>query len=574
LRLLARRQAAALDLDRRHLPMSRLPNARWIAGSALALLLHGCASAPTDPAGPVTVHLVAMNDFHGNLETPAPIALPDPENLGEMIPGDSGGAPRVATLAGELLSRPNSVMVAAGDLIGATPLLSGLFHDEPTIESLSRMGLALSAVGNHEFDEGMAELRRMQEGGCHPVDGCKGPVAFKGAGFRYLAAGTLDTRTGQTVFPASVVRDFDGVKVGIIGLSLKGVSQLIPPSARSGLEFLDEAETINREAAKLRAEGVETIVVLIHEGGYPGPVQPGCDGMTGPIVSIVPKLDHAVDVIVSGHTHTAYVCKVDGRLLTSAGKYGVMLTDVTLEIDRKTGDVTSAEAKNIVVRKDRFAEDPGQTSLIESYRRIAAGLTSRVAGVAEQPLGDSEDRSGESAMGAVVADAMLAAAESATGDKADVAFMNPGGIRSGVPGGIELTYADLYRAQPFGNSLYVFTLTGAQIEAVLAQQFSATGSDDNILHVSEGSGFRWRRNAAGVGSVSPGSIRIGGKPLDPAASYRVVTNNFMFDGGDGFTAFSVATDPKDIGSDVQALEVWFRANRPLRAPAPGRVVLE
>ncbi len=553
----------------------RAPTIRWLVAASAGLLLASCATAPAGRSGEVTVHLVGLNDFHGNLDAPLNVSFPDPETPGAMSPAGAGGAARMATLATELLSRPNSVMVGAGDLIGASPLLSGLFHDEPTIESLSKMGLALSAVGNHEFDEGLAEIRRMQQGGCHPVDGCKGPTEFKGAGFQYLAAGTIDTSTGKTVFPAHVVREFDGVKVGFIGLSLKGVPELIAPSARKGLEFLDEAETINAETAKLRAAGVEAIVVLIHQGGYPGPTLPGCEGMTGEITRILPKLDRAVDVVVSGHTHTAYVCNVDGRLLTSAGKYSVMLTDMTLTLDRATGDVVRSEGRNIVVRKDRYAEDAGQVALIDGYRRIASALTERVVGTLETPLSRDPNPSGERPLGLVVADAMKAAAEGATGDSADVAFMNPDGVRSDLaasPGGV--TYADLYASQPFGNALYLMTMSGAQIEAVLAQQFRPVGTGDNVLQVSDGFSFRWRRDAAGLGSVVPGSVRLNGKALDPAAIYRVVTNDFMFSGGDGFTAFGVGQNVQDIGSDVAAMEAWFRANRQVKAPAGGRVILE
>lgn len=555
--------------------MTFLRRLHWLVPAVSGLALAGCAASPAADTGSITVHLVGINDFHGNLEAPPNVSYPDPENPGQQTPAGIGGAARLATLAAELLSRPNSVMVGAGDLIGATPILSGLFHDEPTVESLSMMGLALSAVGNHEFDEGLAELRRMQDGGCHPLDGCRGPTPFKGAGYQYLAAGTIEDASGQTVFPAHAVREFDGVKVGFIGLSLKGVPALIPPSAAEGLTFLDEAETINAEAAKLRSAGVEAIVVLIHEGGYPGPSLPGCEGMTGPITSILPRLDRSVDVVVSGHTHEAYVCKVDGRLLTSAGRYGVMLTDMTLTIDRASGDVVDAQGRNVVVRKDKYAEDPKQVALIDSYRRLAAGLTERVVGEAAGPLTKTQDAAGESPLGAVIADAMKAAAEAATGDAADIAFMNPGGVRNDIPPGkAQITYADIYASQPFGNALMQFTLTGAQIEAALAQQFRPNGVGDKILHVSDGFGYRWRKDANGTGSVVPGSIVINGKPLDPAATYSVVTNSFVYSGGDGFTAFTAGQNARDIGGDVEALEAWFKANRPIRPPAKGRVILE
>ena len=244
-------------------------------------------------------------------------------------------------------------MVAAGDLIGASPLLSSLFHDEPTIESLSKMGLAITSVGNHEFDEGWQELRRMQDGGCHPVDGCKGPKPFEGAKFEYLAASTfLDS--GQTLFPPYTVRTFDGVKVGFIGLTLEGTPDVITPAARAGITFRDEAETVNALVPKLKAEGVEAIVVLLHEGGFTNATLDDCHGLTGTITEIVPKFDKAVDVVVTGHTNGIYICTLDGRLVTSAGAYGTRVTDISLLIDRKTGDVIGKSARDIVIRRGRL----------------------------------------------------------------------------------------------------------------------------------------------------------------------------------------------------------------------------
>jgi 5'-nucleotidase len=541
------------------------------AAAGLAALLSSCASIGA-PKGPLEIHVVAFNDFHGNLEAPASVPLPDPEHPGQTVPAGSGGAARFSTLSRQLLQRPNSIMVAAGDLIGASPLLSGLFHDEPTVESLSVMGLAITSVGNHEFDEGVEELHRMQDGGCHPKDGCKSGHTFKGAKYHYLSANAIETAKNATVFPASEVRTFEGVKVGFIGLSLRGVPALLAPPARQGLAFLDEAETVNKEAARLKAQGVEAIVVLIHEGGFPARQGDPCKGISGPITQIVPKLDKAVDVVVSGHTHESYVCTIDGRLVTSAGRYSVMLTDMTLTIDRTTRDITRAEAHNVVVRKE-LLEDPKINKLLAPYKALADGIINRIVGRLDAPLPETLDDNAESALGHVIADSFLEAAKKAAGGPVDIALMNPGGVRTALPSSNgQVKYSDLYTVEPFGNTLVVMSLTGAEIEALLAQQFPADGGERKILHVSQGFGFHWKLDASGKGAVVPGSVMLNGQLLVAAKTYRVVTNNFLASGGDGFTAFRAGQDEISAGNDVDALEAYFGAHTPVKAPAGGRVV--
>jgi 5'-nucleotidase len=539
----------------------------------VAALLAGCAGVgPIDR--PVEVRILAINDFHGNLEPPAGgVRIPDPDRPGASITIPSGGAARLASaIAERSAGSPNTVMVAAGDLIGASPLLSSMFQDEPTIESLSQMGLALSAVGNHEFDEGLEELRRMQNGGCHPRVGCRGPAVFKGAGFRYLAASTIDDATGRTVFPSHEIREFGGVKVAFIGLTLRGTPALLAPPSRAGLTFLDEAESVNREVSKLKTQGVEAFIVLIHEGGFNSAGDDKCEGLSGPITEIIPKLDKAVDVIISGHTHRSYVCRIDGRLLTSASQYGTMFTEMSLTLDRGSRDIVRSEAQNVIVRAELFEEDPLQTDLIGAYKRLAAPLMERSVGRLTAPLGYARDPAGESDLGSVIADAMREAAVIATGQPFDVAFMNPGGIRGDLSKSGDVTFADLFAVQPFGNSLTALTLTGSEIEAVLRQQFRTDGM--KILHVSDGFSYRWRRQADGSGVLVSGSVRVNGAPLNPERAYRVVTNNFVASGGDGFTAFSVGRDVTPVGGDVEALETYLGAHSPVSAPARGRVVLE
>src|SRR5215831_14351999 len=357
----------------------------------------------------VAITILAINDFHGYLRPPSGgISIADPKDAHKKLVIPAGGAEHMATLVKGLRARKkNSVFVAAGDLIGASPLLSALFHDEPTIESLSAMGLEFTAVGNHEFDEGKDELLRMQNGGCHPTAGCKGPRAFTGAKFHYLAASTIDRRTGQTLLPAYEIKEFEGIPVAFIGLALRSTPNIVSPSGVAGLEFRDEAETAL--VPQLRQRGIEAIVVLIHEGGLPTGGYNECPGISGPIVDIVAKLDRAVDVIVSGHTHLAYVCEIGGRLVTSADKFGTIVTEIEIEVDRNTRDVVSARADNLIVRTDAYAKDAEQTALIASYEERVKGLAGRVVGSITATLSRAVGPSGESVLGDIVADAQLAA---------------------------------------------------------------------------------------------------------------------------------------------------------------------
>jgi 5'-nucleotidase len=531
-----------------------------------ALALAACASAP-QRTGTVELRVLALNDYHGYLDPPrGGINVVDASGVTGRQPG--GGAARLATLVAERRAQsPHSIFVAAGDLIGASPLLSALFHDEPTIEAMTMMGLELSAVGNHEFDEGPAELLRMQNGGCHPDDGCLGPQRFEGAGFQYLAASTIVDSTG--LFPASEIRSFDGVRVGFIGLALEGTPDIVSPAGTSGLSFRDEIVTINAETDRLRAQGVEAIIVLIHEGGYRLAGAGECPGLSGAINAIVEGLHPAVDVVVSGHTNGIYICRTADKLLTGAGQYGAYLTDIVLTLDRASGDVVSADAQNIVVAQE-IAQDPAQLAHIEAYRPLAAPMANRVVGTVVAPISNVRNDAGESAMGLVIADSMIAAAEATLRERPDIAFMNPGGVRNSFAAAGPVTYEQLFDVQPFGNDIVVLRMTGAQVEAVLNQQFRSNARF--ILQVS-GASFAWRQTPEG-GALVPGSVMIGGAPLDRARTYQVATNSFLADGKDDFSAFLAAQSRTTIGPDLDAFEDYVAAQSPLAAPATGRVRLE
>ncbi len=346
------------------------------------MLSAAAASAQARPAL-IDLRILAINDLHGNLRPPpGGIRIADPTDKTQKISVAAGGVEHIATLVKQLRAgAKNNVFVAAGDLIGASPFLSAMFHDEPTIESLSMMGLAIASVGNHEFDEGRDELLRMQNGGCHPTDKCQGPHPFAGAKFRYLAASTIDKNTGRTILPPYEIREFEGIPVAFIGLTLKGTPSIVAPPGVAGLEFRDEAETVNALVPELKARGVEAIVVLIHEGGFPSGDYNECPGISGPIFDIVSKFDRAVDVVVSGHTHQAYVCEIDGRLVTSADKYGTVVTAIDLKLDPVTRDVVSARADNVIVRTGVHAKDPEQTALLEAYDKLSGPIANRIAGV-------------------------------------------------------------------------------------------------------------------------------------------------------------------------------------------------
>src|SRR3954447_25241162 len=401
---------------------------------ALAITTALAAPAHAQAPPPVDLRILAINDFHGNLRPPpAGIRIADPDDKTKKTFVAAGGAEHMATLVRELRDgHNNTIFIAAGDLIGASPFLSAMFHDEPTIEALSMMGLDISAVGNHEFDEGSAELLRMQNGGCHPVDKCLGPHPFLGAKFRYLAASTFEKATGKTVFPAYDIRTFDGIPVAFIGLTLKGTPNIISPESAAGLEFRDEAETVNALIPELKARGVEAIIVLIHEGGLPTGDYNECPGISGPIVDIVKKLDKAVDLVISGHTHRAYLCEIDGRLVTSADKYGTLVTTIDVKLDPATRDMVVTKPANHIVRSATIAKNPEQTALIDSYDKLSAPIANRPAGSISETLSRTPDAAGESPLGDIIADAQLAATSAEKTGGAVIAFTNPGGIRADI----------------------------------------------------------------------------------------------------------------------------------------------
>jgi 5'-nucleotidase len=545
---------------------------------ALAVLLSAFASIAAAPPGSVDVQILALNDFHGNLQPPS-------GSSGRIGTIDAGGAEYLATHINNLrAANPHTVFVSAGDMIGASPLLSALFHDEPSIEAFNQMGLDFNAVGNHEFDEGSAELKRMQEGGCHPVDGCLDGDPFGGANFRYLAANVVWEKNGKTLFPAYKTRSFAGARVAFIGMTLEGTPSIVTPSGVEGLNFLDEADTVNALIPEIKAKGVETVVVLIHEGGAQAAPAPynGCVGISGAIVDIVNRMDDEVDLVISGHTHNAYNCTLPnaaGRQVpvSSASSFGRLVTDIDMTINRASGEPTSISVNNVIVTRD-VAKDSLMTALIDKYNAIAAPLANRVIGSITANITRTNNLAGESALGDVIADGQLDATNDPGFGEAVVAFMNPGGIRADLTyassaaneGDGNVTYGEMFTVQPFGNSLVTMTLSGAQIDTLLEQQFPNClpgVTSTRILQVSAGFTYSWSLGAAPCSKVDPSSIMINGVTVNPAASYRVTVNSFLADGGDSFPVLREGTDRLGGAVDTDAFEAYFSVNSPV-APGP------
>jgi len=575
--------------------------ARWVAGAATAFALAGLAvplgSVSAAPGGTpkgdtANARIFSFNDFHGALDAPG--------GSGAAVNGvPAGGAEYLATtlkaLRADAESKGQKVVTAgAGDMVGATPLLSAAFHDEPSIETLNLLQMDVTSVGNHEFDEGVDELLRLQRGGCHPVDGCQDGDPYDGADFPYLAANTVYKDTGRTILPAWTVKKVQGVSVGFIGMTLEGTPGIVNPAGITEVDFLDEVQTANTYADVLRAKGVHAIVLLLHEGGSqatpPSPVDPsGCANFSGPLVDIVAGLHADFDLVVSGHTHRPYVCSLPDSggqptLVTSAGNNGQMVTDITATLSKRSDDFTSLSARNVVVENgvrlpdgtyartsptgpfvlNSALVDAEAKALIDEYRAAVAPIANRVVGSISADITRTANLAQESALGDVIADAQLAYTQSAG---AQIAFMNPGGIRTDLsfgssPGGEapgQVTYGEAFAVQPFNNLVTTQTFTGAQIKQVLEQQrFPGTVAPNQVLVLQVSAGFAFSYDAALPAGSRVTALSLNGVPIDPAETYRVTTNDFLANGGDGFSALKAGTARVYApGFDVDALAEYL-----------------
>lgn len=561
------------------------------------------APAPAVP-GTVDVKLIAFNDLHGNLEPPK-LTISAPAKGGGTVAVPAGGAAYMASAIAALKEKnPNNAVVSAGDMIGASPLVSALFLDESTIEAVNAMKIDFNAVGNHEFDKGQTELLRMKNGGCAKntaLEPCRVNKDFPGANFGFLSANTVKT-DGSTLFPATGMKTFtkDGatVKVAFIGMTLKGTPNIVTPAGVAGLSFKDEADTANALIPQLKAQGADAVVVVIHEGGTTtvGYNDKSCTGLSGDILPILNKLDAAVDVVISGHTHRSYVCDYSKTnpakpfLLTSAGQYGTLLTDINLTIDTRTRKVTAKAADNVIVQGEAytsgsntyavtdqypvFGKNQQVAALISQYLSIAGPLVQRVVGQLTTTATRTQTSSRESVLGNLIADAQLAATKAADKGAAQIAFMNPGGVRADLAPASDssVTYGQIFAVQPFGNSLVVKTMTGAQIRAVLEQQFNSganTTAAPKVLLPS--AGFTYTYNLSQPAGSRIANMALNGTAMADATSYRVTMNSFLATGGDNFTVFNQGTNTLGGDQDVDALEAYIKAGSPLVPPATDRI---
>ena len=514
---------------------------------------NNSASSVRETSDVVTVQVLGFNDFHGHLEPPS-------GRNGQLGGETVGGLAHMSALLDSLRGKAeHSVTVSAGDLIGASPLVSALFHDEPTIQLMEDVGLDINGVGNHEFDEGWEELKRIKEGGCHPTDGCGDRPVYDGASFTFLAANVQHKSNGETVFPASEVRVFDGVKVGFIGLTFEGTKDIVVQEGIASLAFEPERVAINRVAASLRAEGVETIVVLVHEGGLPTGNYNGCDGISGPIVELVRETDDAVDVFVTGHTHRAYNCRIDGRVVTSAASYGRAVTEITLSIDRASGDVKTSTSVNHLVLRDR--ETPQVAQAVQTAVEAAEPVAGRVVARLEAPLTRDRNASGQSTLGVTTANAQRQQMLSVNGKGRSVAFMNSGGLRSDMPSG-DVAFRDLFSVHPFGNFVVSKKTTGAEFVDFLADQVTRG------RRLQASSNLRYTYSAAGdQRSLDRTSVRVDGRPVEAGATLFIVVNSYLAGGGDGLEVLEAMPTHAEGPEDVEALENYLKTNPLLQPPA-------
>jgi 5'-nucleotidase len=566
---------------------------------AIALTL---ALSPAVYAQDFQLKIIAFNDLHGFLQSPGKFSA-NAESPSVPV----GGADYLAGYISQLKSQnPLNVVVSAGDLTGASPLIANLFHDEGTIEVANRLGLEINAVGNHEFDSGKQELLRKQHGGCSTrnekgENTCQGklvgtPVPFEGAHFKYLAANVVDAYTGKPILPAYEIKTYRGVKVAFIGLTLKEVPSMEIPATVADLRFTNEATAINTAVAELRKQGIKAIVVLIHQGGSqttkPTADINACAGdLEGtPIRTIVGQLDDAVDLVISAHTHLAYICQIPnfaGRKIpvTSAAAFGRLLTDIDVTIDPKTRDIKSVAAHNTLVDRTNPAITPNPTiaKIVAGYDILTAPIVNRIVGTTSAEISKDLAPSYETPMGDLIADAQLEATRSPATGGAVVAFMNEGGIRAGLPSG-QITYGDLFTAQPFGNSLITKTLTGAQIKILLEEQFKGcvinspgetnpAPTSDRILEVSEGFTYTWSRSAAPCHKVDPASIKLNGITIDPAATYRVTANMIFADGGSEMPIMAHSTNRLVGINDIDAMTAYFSKHTPIAPTQPHRITV-
>ena len=572
----------------------------------VAVTLVWTASAESKAGKPVPedriadVQLLGVNDFHGNLESPGT----RPKN---NVPVPTGGAAYLDAYLDryEAQNPERTIRVHAGDMVGGTPLISSYFHDEPTVYAMNNIEFDVGTLGNHEFDEGGEEMLRMIDGGQRDdglqfKDGPDGqPVNtsdpdFPGANFPYIAANTQYKDSGKTVLPPYQIVKRDGVEVGFIGVTTLETPSIVVPDAVAPFHYTDISDTVNKYTGELQNQGVQTIVVLAHAGGF---YDSNARRVTGEVIDETAQMSPDVDVVVAGHSHTRLNDCVDDqtgatrnaepsgcaedKLVVEAYSYGTAFDAVDMKIDRRTKDVISSSASIVsTYQKDEFGEpliqpDPETDALVQDYKERIAPVANRVVGTAAEDITRTTTPAGESAMGDLIADAQRVYPGRETPmPPADFAFMNPGGIRDDLYRNEtyakeaygEITYGELFGVQPFDNQVVRMQLTGDQIYRVLEQQFRPDGRS-RILQVS---GLKFSYNSTNPAGQKVTSVTFpDGTPISRSATYTVAANSFIATGGDGFTVFKEGANPQTLGSDLDALEAHIESlPQPFDAPDP------
>ena len=573
----------------------------FLAPLTAALLLAGCATAPL-PQAPVTLRVIAFNDLHGNLES-AGLVLPhpDPAKPGQPLRVAVGGAAYKAGLVKALRAgAAHSVVVSSGDAIGATPLVSALFWHESTIDVMNRIGVDVATLGNHEFDAGVAELQRIIAGGCREPKAGDPAVScalgrYEGAKFAHISANVVQAN-GRPLVAPSVIREYGGIKVGFIGAVTIDTPSLVVPSGIVGLRFIDEAIAINAEAARLQAAGVQTLIAVIHEGGSTGEAgstmewnDAGCAARRGAIFDIEKQLSQAVDVVLSGHSHQGYRCVIDGRPVMQATAQGRGVSVLDLVLDPKTGDIDRSRSvhRNLPVFNEKtsaahreliISQEPAPFAFALSAAQPDAEIAARVADYAERarPLAErtvgrisgnfaTSANNGNMAAGRLVADAQWAATRAPERGGSQFALMNSGGVRAALnckaAPPCDVSFGDVFTMQPFGNTLVVMTLSGAEIKTLLEGQ-----GRPGALIPSASIRWVWRGGAPQGQRVH--DLRIAGQAVNPAQDYRLTVNSFMAEGGDGLNALRAGRNRVGGDVDIDALTSFLQSSPTGHAPDP------
>lgn len=535
-----------------------------------ALLLAGCGTTPA----PVEVQVAAINDFHGSLLS-TPFSYPDPAADGGVVKMKAGGIGALSGLLAQLRQQdPQLLVIGAGDMIGGSPPISSLWADEPTLAALDLMGLDLSAVGNHELDQGKAELLRQIEGGCaspRPDKACQFDKAYQGTIFPYLSANLMDRKTAKPLFQPYRIERAHGVKIAFVGATLKDVAAYVSARSMDGLYTVDEAQAVNALLPELKQQAVDAIVLVIHQGGKtPEPFdQQYCSQLSGELVDVVKRLDPQIKVVVSGHTHQGYLCRVGDRLVTQGASFGHLLTHLTLKIDPDRHQLLEAQAENLVVDPQRYPPSAAIAALQKQVEsRSQAQLNQPLARLGARQVSRQPNAAGESALGDLIADAQLAATRPLG---AQLALMNLGGIRADLlleEGQERVNYGQVAAVQPFNNTLSILTLTGAQLRELLEQQWQGGNRGFYPLQPSASLSYRWDGRRPQGRHVIAESLMIDGQPVKPQQAYRVAVNSFLADGGDNFSVLTQASQRLDTGlNDLEALITYLQARDRAGQPA-------